>query len=97
MLQLEHGFIPPQTHNPFVNQPPTNLPQFSHANIAQFGSNNNSQQFYGQVYQPNLFQGQPGLFTPQQYTNNQQFQPNQQPQNPTNPFSQNMFQGPKFN
>lgn len=87
-----------QIQNPFMNQQ-LNLQQFPHSNVAQFGSINAPQQFYGQVYQPNLFQGQPGLFMTQQFQNNpqqaQQFQ-NSAQQGLPNPFNQGAMQNPNF-
>jgi hypothetical protein len=79
MMRLYNGefdpYNPPPMQNPYANQPrPQNV--MPHANIAQFGTPNFQNQFYGQVFPNN--QGGPGFAMNQggQY-------PNQGPQGNT--------------
>jgi hypothetical protein len=65
---INNNVQPNQMQNPFFNPQTGPIPPFPHQNIAQFGSINAPQQFYGQTFQTNppIFQGQPGIFNPQQ-------------------------------
>ena len=53
------GNMPPQPQNSFTN-PPIPPPNFSHQNVAQFGSTSQPQQFYGQSHSQNVLPGWKG-------------------------------------